>query len=68
MLGDRAELDAGLVGGEGDVDDDRDVGLVRERARPRAGEARLLLGHRQRDHVARRAAASATSRAASAAT
>ena len=45
------ELDPRLVGGERDVDDDRHVGLVRERAGPRAREGRLLLGHRQRDHV-----------------
>src|SRR5581483_12209209 len=39
------------------VDGDRDVGLGRERGRPRAGEvADLLLHRRDRDHVAGRAA------------
>ena len=56
MLRDRAELDAGLVGGERQVDHDRDVRLVEERARAGAGERGLLLGDRQREHVAGRAA------------
>ncbi len=38
------------------VDHDRDVGVVRERARARAGEGDLLLDHREREHVAGRAA------------
>ena len=50
------ELDAGLVGRVGDVDDDRDVGLQAEGARARAGERRLLLRDREPEHVARRAA------------
>ena len=38
VLGDRPQLDSGLVGGEGHVDDDRQVGIEGKRARPRAGE------------------------------
>ena len=56
VLGDLPELDAGLIGGERQVDDDRDVGLVGERARARPGERRLLLNDREREHVAGRAA------------
>ena len=53
MLGHLPELDAGLIGREGDVDGDGQVRTQGERAGARAGEGRLLLSHGEGDHVAR---------------
>ena len=68
VLGDRAELDPGLVGREGDVDDDREVGLERERARREP--ANVVSSWATASAITSPGAppASATSRAASAAT
>ena len=49
-------VEVGLVGRERHVDDDHEVGLQRERRRPRARERDLLLRHRQRAHVGGRVA------------
>ena len=51
MLGDRPQVNAGLVGGVGHVDHDCQVGLQGEATGPRAREGRLLLGDGQRQHV-----------------
>ena len=53
MLARLLDLDAGRVGGVGDVDDDRRVGLQREGARARAAEGGLLLGGRHRRELPR---------------
>ena len=45
MLGDLAQLDPGLIGGEGHVDDDGHVRALGEGAGPSAGQPGLLLGH-----------------------
>ena len=49
-------VEVGLVGRERHVDDDDEVGLERERRRPRARERDLLLRHRERGDVGRRVA------------
>ncbi len=51
MLAELLDLDAGRVGGVGDVDHDRRVGRERERRGARAAEGDLLLGDRDGVHL-----------------